>query len=150
GARLRGGVARGFRRLHAGARELAKRKSSLHRSHGQTSTYGDDHRSVYLYGVRSCGLAGWRCQRRVRCCQPRARAYCSRRGSDRGAAPAANRRATPGEKLMSPSAALTSDVFEAYVKLAIALLGGSGVLLVILTYGLKRQIGGVWRTYIGW
>jgi len=51
---------------------------------------------------------------------------------------------------MSPSAALASDVFEAYVKLAIALLGGSGVLLVILTYGLKRQIGGVWRTYVGW
>jgi phosphatidate cytidylyltransferase len=51
---------------------------------------------------------------------------------------------------MSPSAALASDVFEAYVKLAVALLGGAGVLLVILTYGLKRQIGGVWRTYVGW
>ena len=51
---------------------------------------------------------------------------------------------------MSPSAALASDVFEAYVKLSIALLGGSGVLLIILTYGLKRQIGGVWRTYVGW
>ena len=51
---------------------------------------------------------------------------------------------------MSPSAALASDVFEAYLKLAIALLGGSGVLLIILTYGLKRQIGGVWRTYVGW
>ena len=36
------------------------------------------------------------------------------------------------------------------MKLAVALLGGAGVLLVILTYGLKRQIGGVWRTYVGW
>jgi len=51
---------------------------------------------------------------------------------------------------MSPAAALASDVFQTYLKLAIALLGGSGVLLVILTYGLKRQIGGVWRTYVGW
>ena len=51
---------------------------------------------------------------------------------------------------MSPAAALASDVFQTYLKLAIALLGGSGVLLVILTYGLKRQIGNVWRTYVGW
>ena len=51
---------------------------------------------------------------------------------------------------MSPSAALASDIFLTYVKLAIALLGGAGVLLVIVTYGLKRQIGGVWRTYVGW
>jgi len=51
---------------------------------------------------------------------------------------------------MSPSAALASAIFGTYVKLAIALLGGAGVLLVILTYGLKRQVGGVWRTYVGW
>ncbi|HEY3042627.1 MAG TPA: phosphatidate cytidylyltransferase [Vicinamibacterales bacterium] len=51
---------------------------------------------------------------------------------------------------MSPSAALASDIFWTYVKLAIALLGVAGVLLVILTYGFKRRIGGVWRTYVGW
>ena len=41
GARLRGGVARRFRRLHAGARELAGREGAFHRSHGQASAYGD-------------------------------------------------------------------------------------------------------------
>jgi phosphatidate cytidylyltransferase len=51
---------------------------------------------------------------------------------------------------MSPSAALASEIFGTYVKVAIALLGGAGVLLVILTYGFNRQIGGVWRTYVGW
>jgi phosphatidate cytidylyltransferase len=51
---------------------------------------------------------------------------------------------------MSPSAALASEIFGTYVKIAIALLGGAGVLLVILTYGFNRQIGGVWRTYVGW
>jgi phosphatidate cytidylyltransferase len=51
---------------------------------------------------------------------------------------------------MSPSAALASDIFWTYMKLAIALLGGAGIVLVILTYGLKRQVGSVWRTYIGW
>jgi len=51
---------------------------------------------------------------------------------------------------MSPSAALASDIFLTYLKIAIALLGGAGVMLVILTYGFKRQMRGVWRTYIGW
>jgi phosphatidate cytidylyltransferase len=51
---------------------------------------------------------------------------------------------------MSPSAALTSEIFWTYTKLAVALIGGAGVVLFILTYGLKRQIGGVWRTYVGW
>ena len=51
---------------------------------------------------------------------------------------------------MSPSAALASDIFWTYVKIAIALLGGAGVVLVILTYGFNRQMRGVWRTYVGW
>ena len=51
---------------------------------------------------------------------------------------------------MSPSAALASDIFLTYLKIAIALLGGAGVMLVILTYGFKRQMRGVWRTYVGW
>jgi len=51
---------------------------------------------------------------------------------------------------MSPSAALASDIFWTYARLAIGLLGGAGLLMLILTYGFKRKIGGVWRTYIGW
>jgi len=51
---------------------------------------------------------------------------------------------------MSPSAALASDIFWTYLKIAIALLGGAGVILATLTYGFKRQMRGVWRTYIGW
>ena len=51
---------------------------------------------------------------------------------------------------MSFSAALASDIVLTYVKLLVALLGGTGLLLLFLTYGLKRQLGGVWRTYIGW
>ena len=51
---------------------------------------------------------------------------------------------------MSPSAALASDIFLTYLKIALALLGGAGVMLVILTYGFKRQMRGVWRTYTGW
>lgn len=52
--------------------------------------------------------------------------------------------------MMSPAAALASDVVSIYVKLAAALLGGTGFLLLVLTYGLERQLGGVWRTYRGW
>jgi phosphatidate cytidylyltransferase len=51
---------------------------------------------------------------------------------------------------MSPSAALASGIFWTYVKIAIALLGGAGVALVILTYGFKREMRGIWRTYLGW
>jgi phosphatidate cytidylyltransferase len=51
---------------------------------------------------------------------------------------------------MSPSAALASGIFWTYVKIAIALLGGAGVALGILTYGFKREMRGIWRTYLGW
>jgi phosphatidate cytidylyltransferase len=51
---------------------------------------------------------------------------------------------------MSPSAALASGIFWTYVKIAIALLGGAGVALGILTYGFKREMRGIWRTYVGW
>ena len=51
---------------------------------------------------------------------------------------------------MTPSAALASDIFLTYVELAVVALGGAGVLLLLITHVLKRQIGGVWRTYIGW
>lgn len=51
---------------------------------------------------------------------------------------------------MSPTAALESDIFLRYVRLAVIVLGGVGLLLLVLTYGFKREVGGVWRTYRGW
>jgi phosphatidate cytidylyltransferase len=52
--------------------------------------------------------------------------------------------------MMSPAAAWNSGIFLAYARLAVVVLGGSGVLLLFLTYGLDRQLGSVWRTYRGW
>ncbi|HUR32811.1 MAG TPA: phosphatidate cytidylyltransferase [Vicinamibacterales bacterium] len=51
---------------------------------------------------------------------------------------------------MSPAAALGSGVVLAYVKLSAALLGGTGLLLLVLTHGLHRRLDAVWRTYRGW
>jgi phosphatidate cytidylyltransferase len=52
--------------------------------------------------------------------------------------------------MMSPAAALASDTVLTYIALAAALLSGSGLVLLFLTYGLERQLGSVWRTYRGW
>jgi phosphatidate cytidylyltransferase len=52
--------------------------------------------------------------------------------------------------MISPAAAWHSPIFLAYFKLALVVLGGAGLLLSFLTYGLGRQIDGVWRTYRGW
>jgi phosphatidate cytidylyltransferase len=52
--------------------------------------------------------------------------------------------------MMSPAAALNSGIFLAYARLAVVVLGGTGVLLLFLTYGLDRQLGSVWCTYRGW
>lgn len=51
---------------------------------------------------------------------------------------------------MTPAAALESEIVLTYAKLAVALLGGTGILLLLLSYGLKRELAGVWRTYRGW
>ncbi len=51
---------------------------------------------------------------------------------------------------MSPAAALESEIFVAYAKLAAVLLGGAGALLSFLSRGLGRDLAGVWRTYRGW
>jgi phosphatidate cytidylyltransferase len=51
---------------------------------------------------------------------------------------------------MSPSSALESAIFLAYLKLALALLGGAGLLLLFLSRVLGRDLAGVWRTYRGW
>jgi phosphatidate cytidylyltransferase len=52
--------------------------------------------------------------------------------------------------MMSPAAAWNSGIFLAYARLAVVVLGGTGVLLLFLTYGLDQQLGSVWRTYRGW
>jgi phosphatidate cytidylyltransferase len=51
---------------------------------------------------------------------------------------------------MSPGAALASDTLLIYVILVGALLIASGLLLLLLTYGLGWQIGSVWSTYRSW
>jgi len=51
---------------------------------------------------------------------------------------------------MSPGAALASDTLLIYVILVGALLIASGLLLLLLTYGLGWQLGSVWRTYQSW
>ena len=51
---------------------------------------------------------------------------------------------------MSPSGALESEIFVAYVKLALALLGGAGAILLFVSRVLGREISGIWRTYRGW
>jgi phosphatidate cytidylyltransferase len=52
--------------------------------------------------------------------------------------------------MMSPATALASDTVLTYITLAGALLSGSGLVLLFLTYGLDRRVGSVWRTYRGW
>jgi phosphatidate cytidylyltransferase len=52
--------------------------------------------------------------------------------------------------MMSPAAALASDTVWTYTVLAGALLSGGGLVLLLLTYGLDRQLGSVWRKYCGW
>ena len=51
---------------------------------------------------------------------------------------------------MSPAAALRDDTVLTYAVLVGGLLAGSGLLLLVLTYGFNRQLGSVWRTYYGW
>jgi phosphatidate cytidylyltransferase len=51
---------------------------------------------------------------------------------------------------MSPGAALNSDILLTYVQLIFAVLGGTGLLLVVLTYVFKRETTGITRTYRGW
>jgi phosphatidate cytidylyltransferase len=52
--------------------------------------------------------------------------------------------------MMSPAAAWNSEIFLAYARLAVVVLGGAGLLLLFLTYGLGQRIDSVWRTYRGW
>lgn len=47
-------------------------------------------------------------------------------------------------------AALSDPIFLAYAKLVGGLLGGAGVILLFMTYILRKDVSGIWRTYRGW
>lgn len=51
---------------------------------------------------------------------------------------------------MSPSAALESNVFLAYLAIAAGLLVTAGAVLAILGWGLKKDVGHAWEAYRGW
>jgi len=51
---------------------------------------------------------------------------------------------------MTPSAALESPVFRTFFWIVVAVLAGSGAILTVLTWGMKKELSGVWRTYRGW
>jgi phosphatidate cytidylyltransferase len=51
---------------------------------------------------------------------------------------------------MSPSAAMHSPVFQFYLAVAGGLLVGAGLALVILRFGLHRDVDHAWRAYRGW
>ena len=46
--------------------------------------------------------------------------------------------------------ALSDPIFLAYAKLIGGLLGASGAILLFMTYVLRKDVAGVWRTYRGW
>lgn len=47
-------------------------------------------------------------------------------------------------------AALSDPIFLAYAKLVGGLLGVAGVILLFMTYILRKDVSGIWRTYRGW
>src|SRR5947209_20007450 len=51
---------------------------------------------------------------------------------------------------MSPTMALQSSVFWLYVTLAAGLLVVGGLVLAVLHWGLRKNVGQAWRTYCGW
>ena len=51
---------------------------------------------------------------------------------------------------MTPTNALESPIFLTYLAVIGGLLGGVGLLLVVLSRVLGKQVGGVVRTYVGW
>ena len=51
---------------------------------------------------------------------------------------------------MSFTAAINDEIVRTYVVLILAVLGVAGLLLGIVTFAFKRDLGGVWRTYRGW
>src|SRR3954463_16031844 len=51
---------------------------------------------------------------------------------------------------MSPAAALQSPVFLFYSALAAGLLVWAGVVLAVLKWGLRKDVGHAWAAYRGW
>jgi phosphatidate cytidylyltransferase len=51
---------------------------------------------------------------------------------------------------MSPTVALQSPVFRFYLALAAGLLVGAGVVLAVLKWGLRKNVGHAWAAYCGW
>jgi phosphatidate cytidylyltransferase len=51
---------------------------------------------------------------------------------------------------VNPRAALESPVFLAYAAIIVGLVVVSGLILVVLTYGFRKNLSSVWSTYHGW
>jgi phosphatidate cytidylyltransferase len=51
---------------------------------------------------------------------------------------------------MSPQAALHSDIFRAYALIIVALLAVAGLVLSLLTWGLRKNVSPIWDTYRSW
>lgn len=51
---------------------------------------------------------------------------------------------------MAPSTALHDPVFRAYLGIVLSLLLGAGMVLAVLQFVLRVQLGGVWQTYRSW
>src|SRR5262245_54491250 len=51
---------------------------------------------------------------------------------------------------MSPTLALQSPVFLFYVALAVGLLVLAGLVLAVLRWGLRKDVGHAWTAYCGW
>src|SRR6266446_3005691 len=51
---------------------------------------------------------------------------------------------------MSPHQALHDPVFHAYLRIIFGSLAAGGIVLSILSWGLKKQLGPIWSTYRSW
>jgi len=51
---------------------------------------------------------------------------------------------------MSPSAALVSPIFRAYVGITVGVLIGAGAILAVLQFVFRIELGSVWKTYRSW
>ena len=51
---------------------------------------------------------------------------------------------------MSPSQALTSDVFRIYAGVVLGLLILGGLLIAVLRWGFRRDVGHAWQSYTSW
>ena len=51
---------------------------------------------------------------------------------------------------MSPSAALSSDVFRIYAGMVLGLMAAGGMLIAALRWGLGRDVGHAWQSYTSW